>query len=99
MLLGLIAPRPIYITSATEDLLADPKGEFLSAVHAEPVYRLFGARGVDTLTWPPPDKPVGQSIGYHRRTGKHAITAYDWEQFLEFADRHFNENRERGAVR
>jgi hypothetical protein len=88
MLLALIAPRPIYISSATEDGLADPKGEFLSAVHAEPVYRLFGKRGVDTSRWPPPDQPVGQSIGYHLRTGPHAITTYDWEQFLDRADGH-----------
>ena len=89
MLLGLIAPRPIYIASATKDLLADPKGEFLSAVHAEPIYRLLGLRGIDTSTWPPPDRPIGQSIGYHLRTGEHAITKYDWQQYLEFADRQF----------
>lgn len=88
MLLGLIAPRPIYISSATEDLLADPKGEFASAVHAEPIYRLYGLRGVNTSEWPAPDTPVGDTIGYHLRTGKHAITTYDWEQFLRFADRH-----------
>jgi len=89
MLLGLIAPRPIYIASATKDLLADPKGEFLSAVHAEPIYRLFGLRGLDTSTWPQPDKPIGHSIGYHLRTGEHAITKYDWQEYLGFADRHF----------
>jgi len=89
MLLGLIAPRPIYIASATKDLLADPKGEFLSAVHAESIYRLFGLRGIDTSTWPPPNMPVGQMIGYHLRTGEHAITKYDWQQYLEFADRQF----------
>ena len=88
MLLALIAPRPIYVSSATEDLLADPKGEFLSTVHAEPVYRLFGLQGVDTTQWPEPDHPVGQTIGYHLRTGRHAITTYDWEQFIRFADRH-----------
>jgi hypothetical protein len=87
MLLGLIAPRPIYITSATEDPGADPRGEFATAVHAEPIYRLFGKRGVDTKEWPKPDTPIGKSIGYHVRTGPHAITAYDWEQFLNFADR------------
>jgi hypothetical protein len=88
MLLGLIAPRPVYVSSATEDQLADPKGEFLTTVHAEPIYRLFGLRGVDTTQWPQPDKPVGSTIGYHLRTGRHAITAYDWQQFLNFADRH-----------
>ena len=88
MLLALIAPRPIYVCSATEDLLSDPKGEFITTVHAEPVYRLFGLHGVNTTQWPEPDHPVGQTIGYHLRTGMHAITAYDWEQFLDFADRH-----------
>jgi len=88
MLLGLMAPRPLYLASATEDGLADPKGEFLSAVHAEPVYRLFGLRGLNTRDWPPPDHPVGETIGYHLRTGAHDITAYDWEQYLNFADRH-----------
>jgi hypothetical protein len=38
---------------------------------------------------PAPDKPVGDSIGYHLRTGRHDITAYDWQQYLNFADRHF----------
>jgi hypothetical protein len=90
MLLGLIAPRPVYVASATKDSLADPKGEFLSAVHAEPIYRLFELRGLETSTWPPPaDKPLGQTIGYHLRSGGHAITKYDWQQYLDFADRQF----------
>jgi hypothetical protein len=90
MLLGLVAPRPVYVASATQDSLADPKGEFLTAVHAEPIYRLFGLRGIDTPTWPPPaDKSLGHTIGYHLRTGEHAITIYDWQQYLDFADRHF----------
>lgn len=90
MLLALIAPRPVYIASATEDLLADPKGEFLSAAHVEPVYRLYGLRGVNTLEWPEPDHPVGDTVGYHLRTGEHAITEYDWSLYLDFADRHLD---------
>ena len=90
MLLGLIAPRPVYIASATEDLLSDPRGEFLTAMHAEPIYELFKLKGVNTTIWPDPEHPVGETIGYHLRTGEHNVTNYDWQQFLNFADRHLN---------
>ncbi|MCA9195710.1 MAG: hypothetical protein KDB03_28265 [Planctomycetales bacterium] len=94
MLLGLIAPRPVYIASASDDGLADPKGEFLTAMHAEPIYHLFGLRGINTTTWPKPNTPVGDTIGYHLRQGGHDITEYDWEQYLNFATRHFKEKME-----
>lgn len=92
-LLALLAPRPLYIASATEDALADPKGEFLSAAHAAPVYQLFGRRGLGTFEWPKPDHPIGDTIRYHLRTGNHDITPYDWEQYLTFADRHLKDTR------
>ena len=88
LLISLAAPRPVYIASATLDEWADPKGEFLSGLHAEPVYGLFGLKGINVSEQPKPEKPVGDHIGYHLRTGKHAVTAYDWEQYLNFADRH-----------
>lgn len=89
MLIALMAPRPVYIASATEDLWADPRGEFLAGKHAEPVYALFGKAGLEVAEHPDPDHPVGGNIGYHLRTGGHNILSYDWQRYMDFTDRHF----------
>jgi hypothetical protein len=52
------------------------------------VYRLLGQPGLGVEDQPAPDRPDGDFIGYHLRTGKHDVTGYDWTQYLNFADRH-----------
>lgn len=88
MLIALSAPRPVFVSSAKEDPGADPKGEFLGAKHASPVYQLVGTEGMEADTQPPLSQPVLSRLGYWIRPGKHAITPEDWEVHLDFADRH-----------
>ena len=88
MLVALMAPRPVYIATAEQDRWGDPRGSFLSAKYAEPVYQLFGKKGLGVDDMPPVETPVGDFIGYHNRKGTHGLTDYDWQQFLSFADRH-----------
>lgn len=87
-LMALIAPRPLLITSATEDQWADPRGEFLGGLGADPVYRLLGTDGLAAKEQPAPDHLVNSTIGYFLRTGPHDVTRADWGAYLDFAAAH-----------
>jgi hypothetical protein len=84
-LLALIAPRPLYVASAEEDKWADPKGEFLSALYATPVYELYGKKGITKTKMPEVNQPIQNTLSYHIRTGVHDVTDYDWEQYIKWA--------------
>jgi len=89
ILLALMAPRPLYVASAEGDQWADPRGEFLGAKNAEPVYALFNKKGLGVNDLPAVNHPVGETIKYHIRTGRHDITLYDWQRYIDFADKQF----------
>ena len=87
-LIALIAPRPVYVAVAADDLWGDPRGSFLAAKAAEPVFALLGAPSKLPAEMPAVNQPtLDGSIGFHIRPGKHDVTLYDWQQFLAFGDR------------
>ncbi len=88
MLIALIAPRPVLVCSAEEDRWADPLGEFLSAYHAAPVYRLLGTDGLSVDAMPALNEAVMSTVGYRIRPGKHDVLPADWDAYLDFADKH-----------
>ncbi len=86
-LLALVAPRPLYVCSAAEDLWADPQGEFLATLAASPAWGISGVEGLSAKKMPAIHEPALSRVGYHIRAGKHDVTDYDWEQWMNWADR------------
>ena len=85
---ALVAPRPVYLATGKDDAWADPLGEFLAGKAAEPVYALYGRAGIGCDKQPAVDVAMDKGyVAYHIRTGGHAILQYDWDRFIEYADR------------
>lgn len=87
MLISLIAPRPVFISTGSEDPWSDPKGQFLAAVAAGPVFRLLGKEDLGTVQMPPLDAPIYNTLGFQIHKGIHAVLSEDWDKFLYFADK------------
>lgn len=59
-------------------------------MEASNVYRSLGEPGLGTDKMPPVNQPVMQgTIAYRVRTGKHDVTAFDWDQYPKFAEMQF----------
>jgi hypothetical protein len=89
-LIALIAPRPVLLQTGSTDSWSDPKGEFLAAVAAGPVYRLLGKQGLETDQWPPAGTPILHDIGYYMHNGGHGTLPADWDIFLQFLAMHLH---------
>ena len=89
MLIALIAPRPVYVASASDDSWADPEGEFLAAKEASLLYNIYGKKGIEIDEFPQTNATFHGSVGYHLREGKHDVTDFDWDQYIIFANKHF----------
>ena len=88
-LLALVAPRLLYVSSASEDAWAGPRGEFAALELASPVWRLYGLPGLVAHGFPKAETPLNAgSLGYHLRPGQHDITRYDWQCYMDFAEGH-----------
>jgi hypothetical protein len=88
MLVSLIAPRPLLLQTGDTDYWSDPKGEYLAAVAASPVYRLLGTDGLTADQYPAAGQPVLSTLGYYMHAGRHGILPQDWPVFLSFMQRH-----------
>jgi len=92
MLIALMAPRPVLLQTGDTDKWSDPLGEFKAAVAAEPVYELFGKKGLGTGQIPASGNPILHDIGYYMHHGGHGMNAIDgtsdWNVYLDFMDLH-----------
>jgi hypothetical protein len=90
MLIALIAPRPVLLQTGDTDLWSDPKGEFLAAVAAGPVYKLLGKDGLDTDVWPAAGNPILHDISYYMHDGGHGMVPSDWDIYIQFLKMHLH---------
>jgi len=86
MLVALMAPRPLLLQTGDTDYWSDPKGEFLAAIAAEPVYQLFGEKGPGTSVMPEggDNSLLNNKLGYYMHKGGHGTIPSDWPLFITY---------------
>lgn len=89
-LLASIAPRYVSVSSAAQDLWADPVNQFLNCVAASEAYRALGYDGFICEDRLP---VIGDSyhdgrVGYHMRAGSHYFSRTDWLELIDFVRKH-----------
>lgn len=86
MLVALMAPRPLLLQTGDSDYWSDPRGEFLSAIAAAPVYRLFGLKGPETTVMPKANDEslLMNPLGYYMHAGGHSVLPEDWQLFIRY---------------
>ena len=85
-LIALCAPRPVLLSCATEDLWANPAGQFEMLRAADPVYRLVAGDGLGAQERPEIGRLLPSRLGYFIREGKHSMNGVDWAAWLDYAD-------------
>jgi hypothetical protein len=91
MLVALMAPRPVFLQTGNQDYWSDPKGEFLAAVAAEPVFKLLGKQGLGTDQMPAAGESIMHDIGYRMHAGGHGAMPGDYPEFIKFMQMHFGQ--------
>jgi hypothetical protein len=86
MLVALMAPRALLLQTGDTDYWSDPKGEFLAAVAAEPVYKLFGKQGPGTENMPAASDQslLLNPLGYYMHAGGHGPIPADWPLYIKY---------------
>ncbi|WP_036766650.1 alpha/beta hydrolase family protein [Parvularcula oceani] len=91
-LIALSAPRPLFVGTGSADqgdAWVDPRGIFLAARAASPVWTLLGEEGVaDILYKGAGTEDLGGTLAFRQHGGGHT-NGPNWEAFLDFAERHF----------
>ena len=91
-LIALSAPRPVFIGAGSfnGDEWADPRGMFMAAVAAGPVYRLLGKKDLGTTSFPPIKTALTTGdLAFRQHSAGHT-PGPNWPVFLDFASRYLH---------